>query len=641
MINNIFISDQKSGTASDKKTHHFHFPEIATVLAAFNSLSDGMLIMDKKGKVIFINPIAKKFLGIGSESIALKKWADVFGCYYPDKLTPYPLQKLLLALTINGNSILNQRIFIKNSTNPNGIDISLDVNPVWSEHGSIIGVSVVFHDISGTVKSETSLEQSREKLKSQFMGFPQPTYVWKSSGDDFTLIDFNHAAEKFNRGSIGKHLGMKLNQMYSDSPEILADFRTCFDNKTSLKKEMTYTFKRDRKVRNWIINYVFLPPDSIMVHTEDITERKNNERELRKLSSTIEQTADSVILTDKNGIIEYVNPAFEKTTGFTSPEIIGKTPAILKSGHHDAKFYKTLWKVILGGDPYTGTILNKKKDGSFYWCEQSITPMKNENGNITNFVSVIKDISELKKKQEQDFYLRIATEVQQRLSKTKFSVPGFDIAGTTHSALETSGDYFDFLHTTDGQILLVVGDVSGHGIGAALIMAETRAFLRAFAKRESDPASILKMLNEELISDLDDKNYVTLIIARINPQRNILDYASAGHIPAYLLDNEGKVKHILNSTGIPLGFISEEKFLLSEPITIKPGDILALLTDGITEATANDESEFGYNRTIDLINSFRMDTAKQIIDHLTQTVCSFTELQHQEDDITAVICKVN
>jgi serine phosphatase RsbU (regulator of sigma subunit) len=183
--------------------------------------------------------------------------------------------------------------------------------------------------------------------------------------------------------------------------------------------------------------------------------------------------------------------------------------------------------------------------------------------------------------------------------------------------------------------------VSGHGIGAALIMAETRAFLRAFAKRDSDPAKILKMLNEELLSDLDDKNYVTLIIARINPYQNILDYASAGHIPAYLVNNEGKVKHTLNSTGIPLGFISEEKFLRSEPIALKPGDILALLTDGITEAIANDESEFGYHRTIDLINSYRMDTAKQITAHITQAVCLFTELQHQEDDITSVICKVN
>ena len=140
---------------------------------------------------------------------------------------------------------------------------------------------------------------------------------------------------------------------------------------------------------------------------------------------------------------------------------------------------------------------------------------------------------------------------------------------------------------------------------AALIMAE----IRAFAKRDFDPANILKRLNEELISDLDDKKYVTLIIARINPYRNILDDASAGHIPAYLVDNKGRIKHILNPTGIPSGFISGENFLSSEQIALKPGDILALLTDGITEAIANDENEFGFTYTIDLINKYRMDTA--------------------------------
>ncbi len=267
--------------------------------------------------------------------------------------------------------------------------------------------------------------------------------------------------------------------------------------------------------------------------------------------------------------------------------------------------------------------------------------MKDSEGNITNFVSVIKDISQLKKKQEQDFHLRLARAVQQRLSKTKFSLDGFDIAGANFSALETSGDYFDFIHTAEGHGLLVVGDVCGHGIGAALIMAETRAYLRAFAKVESDPANILKMLNEELVTDLGKDHYVTLILARIDPVRKTLDYASAGHIPAYLLNNAGEVIQVLESTGIPLGFIAGEKFSRSEPIPLKSGNILALITDGITEAISKDEFQFGHDRMIDVINSQRNDTAEQIVDHLNQAVSLFTDQQDQEDDITSVICKVN
>jgi serine phosphatase RsbU (regulator of sigma subunit) len=149
------------------------------------------------------------------------------------------------------------------------------------------------------------------------------------------------------------------------------------------------------------------------------------------------------------------------------------------------------------------------------------------------------------------------------------------------------------------------------------------------------------MLNEELVSDLDDAHFVTMILVRINPARNILDYSSAGHIPAYLVNSTGEAIHTLKSTGIPLGFIAGETFLGSEPITLKSGNILALLTDGITEALAKDESEFGHDRMMEVINSHRKDTAQEITNHLNQAVCSFTDQRHQEDDITSVICKVN
>ena len=132
-----------------------------------------------------------------------------------------------------------------------------------------------------------------------------------------------------------------------------------------------------------------------------------------------------------------------------------------------------------------------------------------------------------------------------------------------------------------------------------------------------------------------------MILARINPARNILDYASAGHIPACLVNSKGKMIYNLKSTGIPLGFISGEKFIRSEPIKLKSGNILALLTDGITEALAKDESEFGYDRMMEVINNHSKDTAQEITKHLTQAVCLFTGQKPQEDDITSVICKVN
>ena len=372
----------------------------------------------------------------------------------------------------------------------------------------------------------------------------------------------------------------------------------------------------------------------------DVSEHRNTQEKLEQFARAVEQTADSVVITNNEGVIEYVNPAFEATTGYSRDEALGQTPRILKSGRHDKAFYKDLWEPINRGQPYRGTIINKKKNGELYWSDQTITPMKDDNGNITNFVSLLKDITELKKQQEQEFQLRIAREVQQRLNAT-VSVPGFDIAGATYSAVHTSGDYHDFILMPDGSLWIAVGDVTGHGIAAALIMVKTRAYLRAFATMETDPALILSRLNRELVADLQAHHFVTLILARLDPHERSLVYASAGHDRAYLLNRSGEIDYVMESTGVPLGFMQDYKIYKSEPIKLAPGNIAVFLTDGIGEAKSPDRKEFGINRALDVIKCHRQDTAQHMAEFLYQEARSFSENQPQEDDITSVICKVD
>jgi PAS domain S-box-containing protein len=119
---------------------------------------------------------------------------------------------------------------------------------------------------------------------------------------------------------------------------------------------------------------------------------KTNEA-IRKLSKAVEQTEDSVIITNKEGSIEYVNPAFEKLTGYRSEEVIGKTPRILKSNKQDEKIYKHLWRTVLSGRVFKAELINKKKNGDLYYIEKTITPIKDEQGNITHFVSTDRDIT--------------------------------------------------------------------------------------------------------------------------------------------------------------------------------------------------------------------------------------------------------
>ncbi|MDH5653918.1 MAG: EAL domain-containing protein [Gammaproteobacteria bacterium] len=137
----------------------------------------------------------------------------------------------------------------------------------------------------------------------------------------------------------------------------------------------------------------------------DITERKASEMEMSKLSHAVEQTADTIMITDKNGLIEYVNSGFEQTTGYQRADIIGRTPNVVKSGEMNEEFYEELWQTILKGDVFRDVFVNRKKDGSVYFEEKTITPLRNITGDITHYISSGKDITDRMRTQERLQYL--------------------------------------------------------------------------------------------------------------------------------------------------------------------------------------------------------------------------------------------
>lgn len=125
---------------------------------------------------------------------------------------------------------------------------------------------------------------------------------------------------------------------------------------------------------------------------------------LQTFFSAVEQTQDCIFITDRNGVITYVNPAFEKTTGYSQKEALGKTPQIVKSGLLNGAIYKRLWETILSGSTFRATFTNRRKDGTLFYADHTITPIKDEHGHITHFVGIWKDITErveLEKRKEE------------------------------------------------------------------------------------------------------------------------------------------------------------------------------------------------------------------------------------------------
>jgi len=373
----------------------------------------------------------------------------------------------------------------------------------------------------------------------------------------------------------------------------------------------------------------------------DITQRRENYEIVRRLSEAVERTADSVFITDVKGTIEYVNAAFETTTGYSRKESLGQTPRILKSGLHDKAYYDALWAKIRSGDVHTGTVVNRKKNGELYYAEQTITPVRDSAGNLTHFVSVVKDVTELKKAREREVEMRLAHEVQQQLYPARAPrVHGFDVFGAAFPAADTCGDYYDFIELPGDRLGLAVGDVRGHGLGSALLMVETRAYLRSLTRVSSDLRNIFGQLNSTLCDDTEDNGFVTLLLADIDVMRRTLVYSSAGHIPGYVFDSSGAIRETLGATGMPLGLFRDRDFPPRRAIPLQEGDVIVLLTDGVTEAQNAAEEFFGAERTIEVVRTNLHAGARQIVEGLHDALKEFAAGQPHPDDITVVVCKV-
>jgi PAS domain S-box-containing protein len=245
---------------------------------------------------------------------------------------------------------------------------------------------------------------------------------------------------------------------------------------------------------------------------------------------------------------------------------------------------------------------------------------------------------------------RIARRIQQKLFPA--SVPqvsgidfsgrayGLDIGGASFPAEATGGDYFDYIPLLDGGLGIVIGDVSGHGVGPALLMAEARAYLRALARTHTRVSEIMTLANEVLAADIEDGRFITLLFARLDPRTHSLVYSSAGHSTCYVLDEAGRVKHALPSISVPLGVTRTCDFHSSTALTLETGDLILLFTDGLVEARSPDDTLFGIERVFGVVRASRRDPASRIVANLYHAVRAFTQKTPQHDDITSVVVRI-
>jgi len=242
------------------------------------------------------------------------------------------------------------------------------------------------------------------------------------------------------------------------------------------------------------------------------------------------------------------------------------------------------------------------------------------------------------KEQMHEAELSQAHEIQRHLLPRETpQIAGFQIACAWQPAKSVSGDYFDVLPLSDGRLGLCIADVAGKGITAALLMANLQASVKAFAGEATAPAELCAKLNSVLCDTVSPGKFVTLFYGIIDTQQRKLHYENAGHCLPLLVRSDGSIVMPASYSGV-LGLFSHWTFRDSE-LQLESGDCLVLMTDGVLEASKDDEEEFGYQRLIDVVVKSRDSGAHGIRNAIMEAVSAFCEA-HFADDASLIVVVV-
>ena len=214
---------------------------------------------------------------------------------------------------------------------------------------------------------------------------------------------------------------------------------------------------------------------------------------------------------------------------------------------------------------------------------------------------------------------------------------GYRIAGRNELCEDASGDYYDFIELEDGRVVIAVGDVSGHGLGSALVMASARAFLRAFTKTVPELAHGMTMMNDFLSRDMTNGKFMSLFVGILDPKTSVLSWSSAGHNPPMHYRAATKDIVQLDATCPVLGVIQGVPFDRGEDAKIAKGDVLLLYTDGATEAPSPSGELFGEERLAEVIRGAAGADCAGVLDAVSRAITAWTGGAPNRDDITLLV----
>jgi len=364
-------------------------------------------------------------------------------------------------------------------------------------------------------------------------------------------------------------------------------------------------------------------------------QRRETEEKYRRI---IQTTDEGFILMNREFVVTDTNQAFCRMVGCSREEIVGRTP--LRFVDEDYRQFLMMNR----DDLFAGDLT--ELEGTVTTLDRRRVPvlihgnrLRNDRGEAVGTMLFLTDLTQQKRS------LSLAAEVQRGLLPQEApQIEGLDVAGRTLSCDEIGGDYFDFLvdrQCPQDAFSMVVGDVTGHGVDAALLMATARAFLRMRASQCGDSAQIVTEMNRHLARDVTDSGrFMTLSFIRFDRSDRSLHWVRAGHPPALLYDPSADRFRQLIGRGLPLGVDDQYRYEEVVEADIASGQIIAIGTDGVWEASDRQRKRYGLERFCEVIRRNAGFSAAAILESVFSDIKAFTLGARQEDDITLVVAKV-
>ncbi|MDA8020393.1 MAG: SpoIIE family protein phosphatase [Thermoanaerobaculia bacterium] len=234
--------------------------------------------------------------------------------------------------------------------------------------------------------------------------------------------------------------------------------------------------------------------------------------------------------------------------------------------------------------------------------------------------------------------MELAAEIQQQLLPDDMpDIPGCTVQGWNRPARQVGGDYFGFQELDEGRWCLLVGDVTGKGMPASLLVSTLHSALSVLLDHIEVDAELVQRLNRHVCESSASNKFITMLLAAVDPNTGHLDFINAGHNPGILLRDDGSVDE-LGTGGLPLGLLPMAQYK-SFDLDVQPGDLLCLYSDGITECEAPDEEQYGMDRLVDLLREHREEPLPRIIEVIDEAMLSWAQGQPQGDDQTVVLLR--